>query len=382
MTTFLDAVIPNLVAEALIRAGDHLFGSAIRKVFGRSEEIRLKGSVERALRELASDYAQLERVEGRAYILDPRFFEDEFARAELLKVYRPDSISRDVLVTRYVELYGYEDLDKFQRNLSDFIHNLQEINWELLSPADQFQTSFLAREIHQLGKQVENLSANNQTAQPSSPTPFAETAKPSDGFTFSRKREVPDAVQDALTTLTLAIQGSWPQSVPPYRELVEEETQREIVKAQSFLKQGDIKRGHRILAHIERSRSKVLDDLPAAIRFDLFRLLGAIHLVQSDIEVAESYLGRADVVSPDDPRLYTNWAQLHLLKREFDEAERLGKEATRNGTNKSQAIEVVIRAMLANKKEEPALSWLGDIDVVEDSRAHQCMLGASLFCTW
>src|SRR3972149_1667548 len=169
--SLLNDIIPNLAAEIIIRASDYLFGAALRKIFGRPEQIRLKESIERALRGLAAGYAQLERIEGHAYVLDAKFFEDEIVRAELLKIYRPDSISRDTLVERFIYLYGREELDTFQRNLSDFLRDLHDINWALLSPEHQFQTSYLTREIRDLGDRFESLISNNQTTPPLSPPP-------------------------------------------------------------------------------------------------------------------------------------------------------------------------------------------------------------------
>ena len=78
-----------------------------------------------------------------------------------------------MLVQRYVDLFGSDELDKFERNLSDFLAELYRINWETMAPPQQFQTALLLKAVDKLEGKVEQALKSGSPASADTVTVYA-----------------------------------------------------------------------------------------------------------------------------------------------------------------------------------------------------------------
>lgn len=439
-----DGILTNIASEIIIRVSDRLLGEAARKFIGSPNELRLRTAVAEALRNLIAGYAELEEVEGKSSVQMAEYLNDDVVKAELFKIYWPDTLSREVLIQRYIDLYGRDDIDKFERNLSDFLMELYRINWEMMPPQQQFQTALLLDAVSKVEGKVEQLldlqvppSEEPKTGLTIQIAAIDKTVSAFEQDILSLQRQVADAeenlrlIKERKAAYVLStdiplqylkeerrlqreieelrqqlsaqqaeldqrklgsqiVKNAGEQAFPDvpgairtpefhaavaeniihkvndYRDALNRSVRSEIQRARTFLMRGEITKGLTILAKVERTQQKVLGDLSDDIRFDLFHLLSSAHLVRAEEAPAESYLARAAEVSPGDPRLLVNQAQLHLLQGKPNEAESLGKEAIRKDVHLAQAVEVVTQALLIQDKSTEALEWLSSISINEN----------------
>jgi len=164
-----DGILTNIASEIIVRVSDRLLGEAARKFIGSPNELRLRATIAEALRNLVAGYSELEKIEGNASVPIAEYLNDDIVKAELFKIYWPDTLSREVLIQRYIDLYGRDDVDIFERNLSDFLLELYRINWEMMPPQQQFQTALLLDAVGKVEEKVERL-LESQTSPSQEPT--------------------------------------------------------------------------------------------------------------------------------------------------------------------------------------------------------------------
>jgi len=363
-----DGILANIASEIIVRVGDRLLGEAARKFIGSPDELRLRTTLAGALRKFVADYSELERVEGKSSAQITDYLQDGIVRSELVKIYRPDNISHEVLIQRYIDMFGSAERDMFERNLSDFLAELHRINWEMMSPSQQFQTALLLEAIDKgVEEKVERFLE--------SPPAPADTTSVS--VSIRRPNLSATSAPDSRAGLTLTIQipqnelsmaaaEPYIQTVATYKNALEQSIRGQIEQARTLFRHEKIGKGYSLLKKIEGSQSSVLEELSADLRSDLFRLIGAAHLVRAETDLAESYLARAARINPDDPRLLVNQAQLCLLQGRPNEAEFLGKEAVRKSAHAAQAVEAVTQALLMQDRAAEALEWLSSTAVKEN----------------
>jgi tetratricopeptide (TPR) repeat protein len=323
---FIASVASDLVAGLISDLLQALGGPSIEKIRDQMFWNRLMTNM---VQKLCAGYERLESVEGRAFVIDERFFRDPIVKMMFTEHIIVGDVDRDQLRNRFIALYGESQVALFDHNLNDALAIFQKELDEALDPAERAAFAELRRQLEQQTKSLdESLKRNTQA--------ILTSQSQTDRLVIESRNQLTESFSRLLDTTVIDAK-------------LASEYQAQLDHARDLLQAFQPKLA---LEYLHSLKERIWDKASSDDRFRLLSYTGFAHLqLNKEPEAAQLFIDALSF-NPDSARALCNASLGFLLRRDNKRCEEFAQQALVKDPTSTQAYSMLVQAADENEPFE------------------------------
>lgn len=301
----LDSIVYELLSAVLSKITEIAFDDSLQKI---RDELFLRRIITAFVSRLVSGYHDFEEAEAeRILVIDKGFFLESQVKIIITNAIFSGDLDEEALRRRYISFCGAEEIELFNRNLSDAWQMLEKTVEESLPPEER---AAFARLRQEFALQIKNLQENISL----------QTQSLLNGQ---------EKMGEQINQLTQVISGKAEMPQPPFGSLdvikeLSGEYKAQLDQIQALISQNMPSQARKLLVSL---RERAWENMSVNNKYQLLAYSGLSYLRLEEYEEANQSFLEALQFKPERSMALANAALGSLVTKDFDRAKNFAEKA-------------------------------------------------------